>query len=167
MSVTREELQTFLDQRLIATLATRNEDDSTQLTAVWYRYDGTHVYVAVSSGSQKARNVRARPEVSIMVDSRKLHREKGAATSGRAELIEGERALEPRRQIFLRYMRQPAFDDPSVQDVLATFANVVIRITPQRWTWWDMESGMNELFGDRVFDTYGDASEPGMYLPLD
>jgi PPOX class probable F420-dependent enzyme len=168
MPVAQEKLQAFLDQRLIATLATRNDDDSSQLTAVWYRYDGTHVYVAVSAGSRKVRNIRARPEVSIMIDSRKLHREKGAATSGRAELIEGERAFDLRRQVFLRYMHRSALDDPSIGERMTPFGDVIIRIKPRRWTWWDMEAGLVEVFGDRVFDTYGDdASEPGMYLPLD
>ena len=47
----------LLDGRHIASLATENPNSSIHMVAVWYWFDGTHVYVATSSRSRKARNL--------------------------------------------------------------------------------------------------------------
>jgi nitroimidazol reductase NimA-like FMN-containing flavoprotein (pyridoxamine 5'-phosphate oxidase superfamily) len=43
----------LLDARHIAALATENLDGSIHMVAVWYWFDGTHVFVATSSRSRK------------------------------------------------------------------------------------------------------------------
>jgi nitroimidazol reductase NimA-like FMN-containing flavoprotein (pyridoxamine 5'-phosphate oxidase superfamily) len=60
----------LLDGRHIASLATENEDGSIHIVAVWYWFDRTHVRVATSSRSRKARNLQSNPKVSLMIDAR-------------------------------------------------------------------------------------------------
>ena len=63
-------VQELLRGRRVACLATENADGSIHLTAVWYLFEGDCLYVATSSRSAKARNLRARPKASLMVDIR-------------------------------------------------------------------------------------------------
>ena len=59
----------LLDARHIASLATENPDGSIHMVAVWFRFDGKHVFVDTSSRSRKARNLRANSKVSLMVEA--------------------------------------------------------------------------------------------------
>jgi nitroimidazol reductase NimA-like FMN-containing flavoprotein (pyridoxamine 5'-phosphate oxidase superfamily) len=52
----------LLDGRYIASLATTNPDGSIHVVAVWYHFDGSHINVATSSRSHKARNLQAQPK---------------------------------------------------------------------------------------------------------
>jgi len=60
----------LLESRYIASLATKNPDGSTHMVAVWYWFDGAHIYIATSTRTRKARNLRSTPKISLMIDSR-------------------------------------------------------------------------------------------------
>lgn len=46
-------IRRLLDGRHIASLATQNPDGSIHVVAVWYRFDGTHAYVATRRAVEK------------------------------------------------------------------------------------------------------------------
>ncbi|HEY8669687.1 MAG TPA: pyridoxamine 5'-phosphate oxidase family protein, partial [Terriglobales bacterium] len=74
--------QQFLQGRYIAALATENPDGTIHLTAVWYLFEEGRLFIATSSKSRKARNIAARPKVSLMVDARKPGTESGVVAAG-------------------------------------------------------------------------------------
>lgn len=57
----------LLDGPIIAALATLMPDGHPQVTPVWCSYDGTYVVVNVTAARQKAKNMSARPQVTLMM----------------------------------------------------------------------------------------------------
>ena len=154
-------IESLLAGRYIAALATANPDGSIQLTAVWYLYEGGSLYVATSSQLRKARNVAARPQVSLMVDTRHGGADRGVTAIGRAEIISGDAARAIALRLHRRYLSEAALADPQIGPGFAAFDDVVICITPDRWLWWDTGDVDAAYFGGKLTST------PGYLLPLD
>lgn len=57
----------LLETGITASLATMSADGRPQLTPVWLNHDGTYINLNSVRGRLKDRNLRARPEVTIMV----------------------------------------------------------------------------------------------------
>ena len=57
----------LLESGVTAALATMSADGRPQLTPVWLNHDGTYINLNSVRGRLKDRNLRARPEVTIMV----------------------------------------------------------------------------------------------------
>lgn len=51
----------------LATVATLMPNGQPQLTVVWMDYDGTHLLFTTVRGRQKEKNLRARPQVTVLV----------------------------------------------------------------------------------------------------
>ena len=149
----------LLGRRYIASLATLNPDGSIHLVAMWYLYKDGAFYIPTSSQSVKARNLRAQSKVSVMVDVRGKPEVSGISVSGEAVILIGEEAREINREIHRRYMSPEAIADPSVGPSFGANDNVTIKITPERWISWGVESTESHLLGD--------LSQPGYRLPLD
>lgn len=153
--------QEFLSKRLVASLATHNDDGSIHLTAVWFIFEGGNFYVATSSRSRKARNVRARPRATLMVDSRgPAGHERGVVAIGSAALVTGSESRAIMDRIHRRYMSEAAVANPKLGGQLGAMDDVTIRLTPASWYGWDMEELDNAVFG-------GAMKQPGNLLPLD
>jgi PPOX class probable F420-dependent enzyme len=151
----------LLHRRLIATLATENNDGSIHLTAVWFLYEDNSLFVATSSKTKKARNVLARKKASLMVDRRSPGTESGVTIAGRAELLSGDQSKELNRRIHARYLSAAAMADPGIEPVFASFDDVTIRLTLESSFMWDMATLDAQAFGGRLGGT------PGYLLPLD
>ncbi len=80
----------LLESRYIASLATKNPDGSTHMVAVWYWFDGAHIYIATSTRTRKARNLRSTPKISLMIDSRDPAASCGINIVGTAQILTGE-----------------------------------------------------------------------------
>jgi PPOX class probable F420-dependent enzyme len=142
--------QTFMQGRHVATIATENVDGSIHMTAVWYIFENGSVYVATSSKTRKARNLAARPNASVMVDSRSPGKERGVTAAGKAELISGEESQQINRRLHRRYLSAEALADPHVGPVFASFDDVTIRMTPASWISWDMAVLDTQALGGRL-----------------
>jgi PPOX class probable F420-dependent enzyme len=57
----------LLDKPVTASVATVSEDGRAQLTPNWCTYDGTYLYLNSVRGRLKDRNIRARPDVTVML----------------------------------------------------------------------------------------------------
>lgn len=55
------------DARAILFLATLMPDGTPQVTPVWFDQDGTHILVNSARGRVKDRNMRARPQVALVI----------------------------------------------------------------------------------------------------
>jgi nitroimidazol reductase NimA-like FMN-containing flavoprotein (pyridoxamine 5'-phosphate oxidase superfamily) len=153
-------VQELLQERHIACLATENADESIHLTAVWYLFEEGRIYVATSSKSRKARNIRSRPKASLMIDARQSAAERGVAAAGGAELVSGKRSRELNLRIQSRYLSPAAMADPRVGGVLADLDDITIELVPTKWASWDMRELGKALFG-------GAPAPAGYFLPLD
>ena len=61
-----ENFRDLLDRPIIAAFGTTMPDGQLQITPVWCSYDGTHIIVNVVADRQKYKNVKARPNVTVM-----------------------------------------------------------------------------------------------------
>lgn len=60
------------EARALAYLATLMQDGSPQLTPLWFDTDGKHILINTAKGRIKDRNMRARKQVAIVIQDRKI-----------------------------------------------------------------------------------------------
>ena len=159
-SLTDALVRQFLDGRYIASFATQNPNGSTHMVAVWYRFEGGHVFVATSSRSRKARNLTSNPEASLMIDSRDPAASCGITIAGSAQILTGDLSRKRNAEIHSKYLSEAALADARVGPVFAAWDDVTIQITPQSVIAWDMREADRQFFGGVL------ASNPAYLLPL-
>jgi len=147
MAKLNDAMRRILNGRYYATLATRNDDGSTHMTPVWFLFENDRLYVQSSSMTRKAKNIMSRPEVSLMVDVRKLASEKWVCTSGTAEIMKGEESKEINAKILRRYLTKAGIEDPRVGPVFTAGDDITVRIIPRVWRSWDGKGLDEQLFG--------------------
>jgi len=150
----------LLDARHIAALATQNQGDSIHMVAVWYWFNGTHVFVATSSRSRKARNLHSNPKVSLMVDARDPAASCGMTVTGTAQILTGAVSQNSNAQIHRKYLSEAALADVSVGPVFAAWDDVTIQITPDSVITWDMRQADRQFFDSAL------ERNPAYLLPL-
>lgn len=150
MAKLTDDWRSFLQARRIATFATHNADNAIHLTALWYLFEDDTFYLAVSSRSRKWKNCIARPQVSIMVDSRIPAKERGITAIGLAQAITGDESEDWNGKIHARYLTPDAILDPSVGGIYAAGDDVTIKIVPQRWLTWDIGEYDAKSLGGRL-----------------
>jgi PPOX class probable F420-dependent enzyme len=150
----------LLKARHIASLGTMNPDGSIHMVAVWYWFDGSHIYVATSSRSRKARNLEAAAKAALMIDSRDPAASRGATLTGAVEILTGEVSQQANTRIHAKYLSAAALADPKVGPVFAMWDDVTLRITPTSVISWDMRVADQQVFGGAFL------SNPGYLLPL-
>jgi len=153
-------VQELLKGRFIASLATENPNGQIHMVAVWYWFDGTHIFVATSSRSRKARNLQSTSKVALMIDSRDPAASFGATLSGTARILSGGESQNKNMEIHRRYLSSEALSDTKVGPVFAGWDDVTIQITPESVISWDMREADRQVFGG-AFE-----SNPGYLLPL-
>jgi PPOX class probable F420-dependent enzyme len=126
-----------LGHQLYALFCSHNVDGSTHAVPVIYRYAEGQLFVATSSATHKARNVAARPEVTVTVDDRENLRWVSAV--GHAELVRGDRSRALNDALYRLWMTDDGLD--VIGSILAEEEDVTIAVTPHRWLTWDIESG--------------------------
>jgi PPOX class probable F420-dependent enzyme len=137
----------LLDGRYIASLATQNPDGSIHMVAVWYWFDGVHIYVATSTRTRKARNLQSKPGVSLMIDSRDPAASFGVNVAGTSRFLRGDSSREWNARIHGKYLSTDALTDPKVGPVFAAWDDVTIQITPASVIAWDMREADRQVFG--------------------
>ena len=130
----------LLGSRLIANLATLDPDGAVHLVGMWFLWDGEAVLSPTSQRTRKARNLLRDPRATVMVDdSRGGFDLRGVTLVGRAELVEGQAALELNRRIHEKYVTRDGLELEAVCGYLAT-DDVTIRLVPERVSSWDLRS---------------------------
>ena len=162
MAKLNDSMREFLNGRHYATLATLNEDGSIHLTPVWYLFEKGCIFVETAASDRKARNILARSEASLVVDSRKLGSEQWVSASGMAEIIQGEQAKALNTKIVQRYLTKTGQEDPRVGPMFVAAADVTIRFTPQSWRSWDLKRLDDQFFGGILEQT-----PQQWFLPVD
>jgi len=154
-------VQQLLSGRYIGSLATHRPDGSIHVVAVWYRFDGTHIHVATSTRTRKARNIQSNAKTSLMIDARDPDASFGANITGTAKFVTGEAAKKLNLEIHQKYLSASALADGRVGPVFAAWDDVTVEITPTSVVAWDMRVADKQVFGGAF------ASNPGYLLPTE
>jgi PPOX class probable F420-dependent enzyme len=124
----------LLQLRLIAALGTTNDDDSILLTPLWYLYEDGRLYLPTGSRSRKARNIRARPDVTVLIDQRNGAQHRWASATGSADLIDGPESAAINARVRARYLS--AAGEAVYGKLIAEYDDVTVVVTPRRWRHW-------------------------------
>jgi PPOX class probable F420-dependent enzyme len=154
-------VQELLNGRFVATLATVNPDGAPHMVSVWYLWDAGRLYVATSSRSRKARNIKERPKASLMIDSRDPQASRGVTAICSAKILSGETSQAVNLRIHQRYLSQAALADPRIGPVFAQWDDVTLELTPTSFFAWDMREADLQVMGGAF------AEHPGYLLPLE
>ena len=154
-------VQQLLKGCYIASLASQRPDGSLHIVAVWYWFDGTHIFAATASRSRKAQNLKANPKAALMIDSRDPAASCGITISGTVETLSGEASRQLNLHVHEKYMSVAALADPKVGPVFAMWDDVTLRLTPASVIAWDMRVADQQAFGGAF------AANPGYLLPLE
>jgi hypothetical protein len=150
----------LLDAQHIASLATQNPDGSIHIVAVWFLFDGTHIFVATSSRSRKARNLHSCSKVSLMIDARDPAASCGITMTGTAQILTAGLSRKSNAEIHRKYLSETALADPGVGPVFGAWDDVTIQITVASVIAWDMRQADRQFFGGAL------GKNPGYLLPL-
>jgi general stress protein 26 len=159
-SLTDDLVQQLLAGRHIASLATANADGSIHMVAVWFWFDGSHIFVATASRSRKAQNLQSNAKASLMIDSRDPAASCGVTIVGTPKILTGDVSRQKNAEVHRKYLSAAALADPKVGPVFAGWDDVTIQITPDSVIAWDMR------VADRQFFSGAMESNPGYLLPL-
>jgi len=151
----------FLEGRYVAALATQDPRNHIHMVAVWYWFDGSHIFVATSSRSRKARNLESSPIVSLMIDSRDPLASCGITIAGDAQVLNGPSSQKVNLEIHQKYLSEAALADTRVGPVFAAWDDVTIQITPDSIIAWDMREADKHVFGSAF------AAHPEYLLPIE
>jgi PPOX class probable F420-dependent enzyme len=103
-----ENFKDLLERPIVVTLVTLMEDLQPQANPVWFSYDGTHILINTESSRAKAKNMRARPKVTVLsVDPENPYRYLEIRGEVVGETLEG--GVDHINELSSRYMGKPDF----------------------------------------------------------
>ena len=133
------EINELLSMRLIANLATLDDDGSIHLLPMWFLRIGNDICIPISHYTDKYLNLRVRPHASVMIDvSRAGLNLKGVLIRGRVELVEGEEASRINRCIHLKYVTPDALSNLSVASYLSKGDDVTVKVHMDHLVRWNL-----------------------------
>jgi|tagenome__1003787_1003787.scaffolds.fasta_scaffold20986274_5 nitroimidazol reductase NimA-like FMN-containing flavoprotein (pyridoxamine 5'-phosphate oxidase superfamily) len=140
--LSQAEIDALLEQRLIANLASVNPDGSIHLVAMWFRRDGDRILLPTSHHTRKAKNLRARPSATVMIDRSVGGLDlRGVVIRGAVELVEGDAARSLNRSIHERYVSADALALEPVAAYLNHGDDLTIAVAMERVATWNLADG--------------------------
>ncbi len=122
------EEESFLRSNDVCRLATATKDGRPQVTPVMYALDGACFVIAVDYGTRKLKNVKANPNVALVVD--RLRPTKAVTVEGTCEVH--ERGAEYRRLLDLLMVRFEFYR----KNPWSEGESPIFRITPEKAASW-------------------------------
>lgn len=134
MQMNRAEIDVFLDAPRTMVVATIGRNGMSQLSTVWYRWDGEAAWIATNRDRAKYRNLQRDPRVSLLVDDPPA--ETSVVLYGRAEFV----AMDDDAQDgALAIVRRYVDDAGAYLELRPGEPRVLIRIVPRRIVTWQRE----------------------------
>jgi PPOX class probable F420-dependent enzyme len=131
------EIRAFLDQMIVpCVISTLRADGAPITSATWFGFLDDDIIVATPTERTKARNVRADPRISFIVDTKTMPF-RGVAIEGSAELIEDSAG-----DLLMSIARRYLGDDGALAArtrLAARGERVIVRIRPERVRPWSIE----------------------------
>jgi len=136
----------LLDARVIATLATIDDDGLPYLSAVWFLRDGDDVLVATGGRTLKARNAERRPRGGLLVHGREEAPLRGIASVGSLAVVRGDAARALNDRVWGKYLTPAGLEHPGLGVAIAEHDDVTLRFTPEGWRSWGTDEDFGGLF---------------------
>ena len=144
MEISKEKKQfidTFLEEPLLARLATADRSGQPHVIPVWYGWDGESMWVSSYSNTRKVSDLEENPKIAIVIDiaGEKIDT-KAVILEGQAELVK-ESPEFLRKQIiwiYKRYLGEEGVLDKDPQEWITDPHNMLIKLTPEKvitWQW--------------------------------
>jgi PPOX class probable F420-dependent enzyme len=124
-----ESLSEYLREHRYAVVATNRKAGPPQLTLVTYQYDGNDFVISTRGETQKAKNLRRRPEMTLAVidnDGRQL------IMAGRAEVVRDRDEVFRIHRERLSLIHERAESDEELSERLEREGRVALVFTPER-----------------------------------
>lgn len=138
ITMSDEEVQTFLVQQRTATMATLGATGTPHLVAMWYAVLDGQIWFETKARSQKAVNLRRDPRITCLVEDGETYDTlRGVSLEGTAEIVDDPEALwQVGVSVWERY-NGPYTDEvkPLVEFML--HKRIAVRIDVQRVRSWD------------------------------
>src|SRR5215469_16121610 len=138
IQMTPVEIDAFLEERRNMTMCSLSPDGSIHAVAMWYGFLEGCVTVETKAKSQKARNLRRDPRLTLLFEDGDYYEElRGVELVGKAEIVEDpERLWTLGVSVFERYYA-PYTEDlkPFIETML--HKRVAIQLHPERTVSWD------------------------------
>src|SRR5262245_56385791 len=147
MTALNDSFREILAGRRYAILATHNEDGSIHTTPVWYLFENERLYIGSASSSRKAKNAAARPQATLIVDSRSPGREIWVYASGHVIILSGDESREINSKIFARYLTEEALKNPQIGPAFAMADDITICLVPEVWRFARSKDVDEQFFG--------------------
>ena len=138
ITMSADEIEAFLVEQKIATMATMHPDGSIHAVAMWYGFLDGVLTVETKAKSQKVQNLRRDPRITFLVEAGERYEElRGVEIVGRARIIDDPEAIWTLGlSVWERYMGP--YDD-SKRDALAAMLSKRVLVSPEvtRVVSWD------------------------------
>lgn len=132
------EIRRFLESMIVPCVISTLRGDGAPITsATWFGFLGEEIIVATPAERNKARNVRADPRVSFIVDTKDMPF-RGVAIEGTAEVLDDDDGALLHR-IVARYLGEEGAL-AARERFAARGRRVILRITPERVRPWAIEA---------------------------
>jgi len=129
--MTKEELQKFLSQPLIARLAIVRANGTPQVSPMWFLYEDGVMYMSTRPERAKVKHLKANPQVAVVVDVMESPlKNKVVTLEGTAE-IQTTGVKEMTTKIYKKYMGEEGAATPAAQQNINT-PRVLLKITPKK-----------------------------------
>ena len=150
VAMTKEEIDSFLNEKLISRFTSIRPDGYPHTTPLWYVWDGEALWFVIGDGArprQHVRNLRENPKVSAIIDRDVRPQEggsfgaQGVNVRGIAELTTDEKVQEEvSGKILMRY-----FGEVSDENITAVLEDgkpgknrVIAKVKPEVLSAWDL-----------------------------
>jgi PPOX class probable F420-dependent enzyme len=136
---TKKFIDEFLEEPLIARLATADPNGQPHVVPVWYAWDGESIWISSYSNTRKIADLEKNPKISIAIDITGDHGEtKAVIFEGSAELVKEPRDFLQKQflWIYKRYMGEEGVLEKSPQEWIADPHNLLIKLIPENVYIW-------------------------------
>jgi nitroimidazol reductase NimA-like FMN-containing flavoprotein (pyridoxamine 5'-phosphate oxidase superfamily) len=142
--MTREEIDRFLESKLMLQMSTIDELGEPNIQPVWFYYDknGEKLLVTTSKIARKTKNLRNKPILYFSIDDENFPY-KGVKGKGSVTIVEDpKRTVSEGEKISMKYLG--TLDHPIAKMITESSKNgdnVLIEISPKFFSTWDYSKG--------------------------
>jgi PPOX class probable F420-dependent enzyme len=137
--MSQQQIDDFLEQPLIARVATVRPDGRPHVVPVWFEWDGSTLRFEAEMGSAKVTNLRHDARVSVAVDvTRGGFRYRAVLMEGRGRIVEDRTVAVPViERIFRRYVGDEGLETSRARRIVHESNSGVVEVMPERVISWD------------------------------
>ncbi|MHB8807404.1 MAG: pyridoxamine 5'-phosphate oxidase family protein [Anaerolineaceae bacterium] len=144
MEISKEKKQfidTFLEEPLLARIATADRSGQPHVIPVWYGWDGESLWISSYSNTRKIQDLEENSKIAIAIDVAGEKTEtKAVIFEGQADLVKGPPEFLHKQilWIYKRYLGEKGVLDKDPQEWLADPHNLLIKLVPEKiitWQW--------------------------------